>query len=84
MAKGDFSGIAKKSKSPKLVNDFIEGAAVDGKGGELNPKAKRDYKSIRLGLNEYEYKLLEEAASNANLSLVAFIRTSWMNRAKDK
>lgn len=83
MAKGDFSGIAKKSKSPKAVNDFIEAAAVDG-SGELNPKSKRDYKSIRLGFNEYEYKLLEEAASNANLSLVAYIRTSWMNRAKEK
>lgn len=79
MAKGDFSNIAKKPQ--KNITDFIESAAVDG-NGELNKKAKRDYKSIRLGFNEYEYKLLEEAASDANLSLVAYIRTSWMNRAK--
>ena len=81
MSKGDFSGIAKKAKLN--VENFIEEASVDGKK-TLSPRAKRDYKSIRLAFNEYEYKLLEEAAIEANLSLVAFIRTSWMTRAKTR
>lgn len=80
--KGDFSSLAKKKK--KTVDEFIDDAAVDGKATEvkLNPKAKRDFKSIRHPFNEYEYKLLEEAAADANLSLLAFIRSSWMNVAK--
>lgn len=80
MTKGDFSGLGRKNKE---VDNFIEGAAVDGRGA-LDPKAKRDFKGIRLGMNEYEYNLLTEAASDANLSLVAFVRTSWMNRAQGK
>ena len=81
MSKGDFSGIAKKAKLN--IENFIEEASVDGEK-TLNSRAKRDYKSIRLAFNEYEYRLLEEAAIEANLSLVAFIRTSWMARAKQK
>lgn len=80
MSKGDFSGIAKKTKLN--VENFIEDASVDGKK-TLNPREKRDYKSIRLAFNKYEYELLEKAAIEANLSLVAFIRTSWMTRAKN-
>jgi len=83
MGKGDFSSLGKKKQDNASVNDFIEGATADGKGS-INPRAKRDFKGIRLGFNEYEYNLLTEAAAEANLTLVAFIRTSWMARAQGK
>jgi hypothetical protein len=78
MSKGDFSNLGRKQKTEA----FIEKASVDGNSTNLNPKAKRDFKAIRLALNEYEYDLLTKASLDANLSLVAYIRTSWMNRAK--
>lgn len=79
MSKGEFSGLGRN----KDVDAFVESATADGKP-KLNPRAKRDHKAIRLALNEYEYELLTEAAAEANLSLVAFVRTSWMNRAQGK
>jgi len=83
MSKGDFSGLAKKRKSI-AATDFIEGATTDGAGtlSGLDHKAKRDFKSIRLAFNEYEYRLLERAASEANLSLIAYVRSAWMGKAK--
>ena len=83
MSKGGFDDLQKK-KGATSAADFIEGAAVDGSGDlhDLDPKAARNYKSIRLGFNEYEYKLLERAAADANLSLVAYVRSTWMAKAK--
>ncbi|MBT6114002.1 MAG: hypothetical protein HOK37_12145 [Gammaproteobacteria bacterium] len=83
MSKGDFSGLAKKRTSI-AASDFIEGATVDGAGtlAELDNKAKRDFKSIRLAFNEYEYRLLKRAADNANLSLISYVRSAWMGKAK--
>jgi len=83
MSKGDFSGLAKKRKNV-TATDFIEGATMDGSGNpaEMDHKAKRDFKSIRLAFNEYEYRLLERAAADANLPLIAYIRSAWMSKAK--
>jgi len=82
--KGDLSGLAKKRKKPDL-NDFIESAGVDGnQEKKLDPKAKRDFKGLRYSMNEYEYDLLSRAAENADLSLTAYLRTSWMKRAKEE
>lgn len=77
--KGEFKDLGKN----KSADSFIDGATADG-NSELDRKAKRDFKGIRLGFNEYEYNLLTEAALEANLSLVAFVRTSWMARAQGK
>ena len=41
---------------------------------ELNPNAKRDFKEIRLPLNEYEFKLLDEGAKKTGRSRLNFIR----------
>jgi hypothetical protein len=88
MSKGDFSGLARR-KQAVAANTFIEEATADGKPQDkvnapttLSPRAKKDYKSLRLGFNQYEWELLEQAAIDENLSLSAFIRTSWMSRAK--
>lgn len=81
MSKGEFSGLGRNKN--KDVDAFVESATADGKP-KLDARAKRDYKGIRLGFNQYEYELLTEAAAEANLSLVAFVRTSWMNRAQGK
>lgn len=85
MSKGDFSGLAKTRKNISRENtDFIEGATMDGSGtlSGLDHKARRDFKSIRLAFNEYEYRLLERAAANANLSLITYVRSTWMAKAK--
>jgi methyl coenzyme M reductase alpha subunit len=88
MSKGDFSGLARR-KQAVAANAFIEEATADGQPQDkvtaptLSPRAKKDYKSLRLGFNQYEWELLEQAAIDANLSLSAFIRVSWMTRAKD-
>lgn len=82
MSKGDFLSLNKKARHNDIKN-FIDGASIDGEKNQLNPKEKRDFKSIRLGFNEYEYKLLEKASQDENLTLVAFIRTSWMKRAQE-
>ena len=80
--KGDFSNLVKNKKRDLTKELFIDQASLDGNQNELNPKAKRDFKSIRLALNEYEYNLLTKASQQEHLSLVSYIRTSWMNRAK--
>lgn len=88
MSKGDFSGLARRKKAV-ATEAFIEEATADGTAKPkpvsvtANPRAKKDYKSLRVAFNQYEYELLEKAAAEANLSLTAFIRTSWMGRAKD-
>ena len=82
--KGDLSNLGKKRQKPNL-DDFIESAGVDGNlEKQPDPKAKRDFKGLRYSMNEHEYNLLSKAAENAGLSLTAYIRTSWMKRAKEE
>ena len=40
----------------------------------LNPHAKRDFKEIRLPLNEFEFKLLDEKSKKTGRSRLNFIR----------
>lgn len=40
----------------------------------LDPNAKHDFHHLRLGLNEYELKLLDTAAKQTNRSRLGFIR----------
>ena len=50
-------------------------SAADGEQEvNLDPYAKRDFKEIRLPLNEFEFKLLDEKAKQAGRSRLNFIR----------
>lgn len=79
-----------KRRAPKAVNtgpteEQIEAFAsqADSPGQqpaikeekvELDPNAPRDYKGIKVGFNEYEFKLLDDAANSAGRSKLNFIR----------
>jgi hypothetical protein len=82
MAKGDFGDIGKKRKPAVDVESFVESATADGKPDPSDPRAKRDYKNLRIGLNQYEYELLEKAAQREGMTLVGFIRSAFVKKAK--
>lgn len=65
--------VRKRTKNPKQakLDAFIEGADSRQKP---DPGAKRDYKSIRVGLNEYEYNILTKGARTHNRSMLNYIR----------
>jgi len=48
--------------------------ADGGKPEALDPNAKRDFKEIRLPLNEYEFRMLDEGAKKSGRSRLNFIR----------
>ena len=81
MSKGDFLKLNKKTKPVNSVENFVNQAAVDGEKA-LNPSATRDFKSLRLGLNEYEYLLLKKAAENSGMSLIGYVRSAWVTKAR--
>ena len=74
-------------------NDFA--AAADGGKGEgaeavkalkpkhLNPHAKRNYKSIRLPFNEFEYARLDYFSEKSGRSKLSFIRLAIANLTKE-
>lgn len=85
MVKGEFTDLERKKSTDSKIDNFIDGATADKKEKlqpNLSPSANRDYKGMRINFNEYEYRLLKRAAEDANLSLAAFIRTSWIAKAK--
>ena len=54
--------------------DSFAAAADSTQEPSLNPYAKRDYKSINVSFNEYEYEILESAANKDGRSKLSFIR----------
>ncbi|MBB5189275.1 hypothetical protein HNQ57_003578 [Zhongshania antarctica] len=82
MAKGDFGDIGKKRAAPQNVDAFVESATADGTSNSADPRAKRDYKNLRIGLNRHEYELLEKAAQRDGMTLVGFIRSAFVKKAK--
>lgn len=63
-------------KTTKNEDDFIN--AVDN----LDPNAPRKFKQISLPLNEYEYRLLEEASKKEGRSQKNFLRLSLIDKSK--
>lgn len=72
----------KKRKQKKDATSIVESTAADGKPDPTDPRAKRDYKNLRIGLNQYEYELLEKAAQREGMTLVGFIRSAFVKGAK--
>jgi len=64
-----------KRRVPK-DEDAIErfGNEADGTTPPLDPSAKRDFKSIRVPFNEYEYKQLVKGAELSGRSKLNFMR----------
>lgn len=51
-----------------------DGAQCEIKEPQLNPRAKRDYKAIRVPFNEYEFEKLEELARKTGRTKLNAIR----------
>jgi hypothetical protein len=76
-----------RKRTAEEIEAFIGGADTSlGKVvqpiKQLDPGAKHDFKSIRVGLNEYEYDLLTRAANQKGLTKVGFIRLAALEMAK--
>ena len=59
-------------KNEEAIESF--GNEADGTTPPLNPSAKRDFKSIRVPFNEYEYKQLVKGAELSGRSKLNFMR----------
>lgn len=67
------------------TNEQVEAFAA---GAELapakpDPAAPHDFKALRVGLNEYEYQILEEASRRAGRSKLNFIRYAVLKMAEE-
>jgi len=49
----------------------------------VDPTAPRNFKALKLGLNEYEYQILEDASRRAGRSKLNFIRHAMLTMAKE-
>jgi hypothetical protein len=64
----------RKTPTDKSIDDFAAGA--DKPAGTLNKKAPRNYKSLTVGLNAYEYMQLKAACESADRGVLDFVRQS--------
>jgi len=72
-----------KSPTPDQVEAFAAGAdPVTPSAPELDPTAPRNFKALKLGLNEYEYQILEDASYKVGRSKLNFIRHAILTMAK--
>jgi hypothetical protein len=61
-----------KKQTEKSIDDFAAGA--DKPAGSLNPKAARNYKSLTISMNEYEYTRLKAACDSSDRGMLDFVR----------
>ena len=72
-----------KSPTHDQVEAFAAGAeAAPQVEQTVDPTAPRNFKALKLGLNEYEYQILEEASRKAGRSKLNFIRHAMLMMAK--
>lgn len=64
------------------VEAFAAGADQQDTPPKPDPEANRDFKGIRVGFNEYEYRILEEASRRTGRSKLNFIRHAVLTMAK--
>lgn len=68
-----------------LTDAQVEAFAVGADQQDIPPKdpeANRDFKGIRVGFNEYEYRILEEASRRTGRSKLNYIRHAVLTMAK--
>lgn len=63
------------------VEAFASGANTAPK--QLDPSAPHDFKALSVGLNEYEYRILEAASLKVGRSKLNFIRHAVLTLAKE-
>ena len=63
------------------IEAFAAGANPTPKAPD--PTAPRDFKALRVGLNEYEYQVLEVASRRAGRSKLNFIRHAILKMAEE-
>lgn len=89
-----------KKRTPKAItqtqititNEQVEKFAAGAENGSiqvsatapLNPRAKRDYKSILVPFNEYEFNELEKLCVETGRSRLSLIRYAILQLAKNK
>ena len=62
----------RKPPTEKSIDAFAAGA--DKPAGALNKKAPRNYKSVTIKMNEYEYSRLKAACESADRGVLDFVR----------
>lgn len=77
-----------KRRQPKSseINKEIEAFAAGADNTEeqkLDPNAKRDYKSLGIHFNEFEWTALEKASEKSGRSKLNFLRHSMLTLAKE-
>ena len=78
-----------KRRTPKstISQEKIEAftSAVDGQTETpfLDPNAPRQYKTISVPFNEYEFKQLEQAIQKTNRTKLNFIRWAMLEKSKE-
>lgn len=76
--------VTNKSPTPDQVEAFAAGAeAAPQVEQTVDPTAPRNFKALKLGLNEYEYQILEDASRRAGRSKLNFIRHAMLTMAKE-
>jgi hypothetical protein len=74
----------KTTKNPSSADIEAFGSAADGAGKPApNPTAKRDYKSVRMNFNEFEYLKLEELSRKTGRSKMGAIRWAVVQMAQE-
>lgn len=67
-----------KPRTKKATNQEIERFAAGADGGErkpgLDPDAKRDYKTVHIGFNQYEHEALVRLSKKVRRSRMGTIR----------
>ena len=76
---------APNTPTPAQIEAFAAGAdgEVTTQNAILDSDATRDFKSIRLPFNEYEYRQLEEASRRTGRSKLNFIRYAMLRLAAE-
>jgi hypothetical protein len=80
--------ISKSQPTQEQIEAFASGAdgdvAMTSKTKrKLDPKAKHDFKAIRVPFNEYEYAILDEAAPKTGRTKLNFIRWAILKMADE-
>ena len=78
-----------KRREPGTVTPTKEQVEAFAAGADMSPQqpdpsAPHDFKALRVGLNEYEYQILEEASRRAGRSKLNFIRYAVLKMAEEQ
>ena len=76
------TGLAERKKR-KAEQSFIDGNSKSSDPIKLDPNAKRDYKSVNIPLNQWEYEMLQKITEKLGGSFVNSIRAGIRSCARE-